>query len=226
MTTVEERILKRYYQATVRYPYTMEQKMRILRLYCHSEGIDSRALEQITTYIQREFDISDIRDADCYLLVISEDDPAYIGLRLLRSVLQENLQEGARDHRDSLRWRQDIMTEKEKNLHAIALLAYGEGRVSEAVDYWEKHVARTHDWEARIMCAIAYKELGNPEKALYHVSFALYWARAVLMLEQFPAKELFDDMIRAAGEDASSICQQASYDVEHCAGSGRRIGFF
>ena len=223
MKAVDEQILNRYYRETVRYPYLTEQKTRILKLLCRSKGLDSRKLEQLTARIHREFDISDIGDADCCLLVISEDDPVYVGLKLLRTVLQEYAQE----HRDHARWRQDIMTEKNRNLTSVALLAYAEGQVSNAVLFWEKHMARTFDWEAMVFVAIAYAELGNYEKALYHSAFALYWAREVLMLEHSPVESLFNEMIPAAGERAPEICQQAKHDVGRRSGSitPGRIGF-
>ena len=219
MKAVDEQILNRYYRETARYPYSTEQKTRILRLLCRSEGLDSRELEQLTARIHREFDISDIGDADCCLLVVSEDDPVYVGLKSLRTVLREYAQE----HRDHARWRQDIMIEKNRNLKSVALLAYAEGQVSKAVLFWEKHMARTLDWEAMVFAAIAHTELGNYEKALYHSAFALYWAREVLMLEHSPVESLFNEMTRAVGERVTEICQQAKQAVG-CRSNSTTIG--
>ena len=119
------------------------------------------------------------------------------------------------------------MIEKNMNLKSVALLAYAEEQTSEAVLFWEKHIARTLDWEAMVFTAVAYTELGNYEKALYHSAFARYWARDVLMLEHSPVECLFGEMTRAVGERATEICQQAKQAVEsrsNATASGR-IGF-
>lgn len=222
MSTMEMRILMRFYEETVHRYYTEEQEDRILRLLCMCEGANSSDMEQIVARL-RELNITDPVSAECSLLIFSEDEPIYPGLKAIRRAFHET----APKYRDALQWRQEVMLAKEKDLKTAALIAYAEGQVAEALALWEKELVRGHDLDIMIRCAVAYAESEQWERALYRITYARYWARRALMLRHPPLDSLYEKICRSCVDDSQKICQKAEEDAERCmaAGQTRHIGF-
>ena len=203
MNNTEKRILRRFYQVVLQGHYSVEQELRILKLFCKSEGTDSCVLEQLVEEI-RQIDILDI---DCYLLVISEDLPFHEGLRVLREVLREVPPKPY----DAFQWRQSLLLEKDNNLKEAALLAYAEGRLSLAVSLWER---QKYDLEAMILLSVAYAETGKHEEAMYHIALAQCWARKSLLISEPSAIDcLVEEFSCAVGRQAWEIYSDAEKDA-------------